>query len=71
MLVFRGQFEFVIAGRSPDVIAAEISEFLVSYLMTIENYQRVIRQDDSDLFWASLITTQVESLKGNQGQILL
>lgn len=70
-LVFRGQFEFAIPGRSPDAIAQEVTKFLASYLMTVEDYQRVIRQDDSDLFWATLIYTKVESMKGKQGQILL
>ena len=71
MLVFRGQFECVIPGRPSDQIAKEVTQFLANYLMTVEEYERVIRQNDSDLFWATLINTKIESLKGGQGQILL
>lgn len=61
-LIFRGQFEFVLPGKDPDWVAAEVTDFLAYLLLQATDPNLVMRHDESDLFWAEAIETQLESL---------
>lgn len=55
-LLFRGQFDFAIAGKNSAQVAAEITDYLAFLLIHSEDYQQhLFRNSGSDAFWAQAV----------------
>ena len=64
ILLFRGQFDLRFPEQDPDCAASYLTDRIAEELMTsMTNDFYLFRQQDSEIFWASLINSQV-NLKG-------
>jgi len=61
-LVFRGQFDFTIANNEADIVAREITDFLVYLMLNAKDPREVLRNKDSELYWAAAIERKFKNM---------